>query len=397
VSTATAEVGTEQPRRRLPQIKLGRAGELLPLAVALIVTLVVFRVGSEYFLTARNLTNLLVQMAPLALVAIASTLVIVMGEIDLSLGSVAGLAGAFVAIELGHPGMPWWGALALTLGLGLAIAAMQGIFVLFGRIQSFAVTLAGYFIWYGVQVGILGTKAQESVRRAPISELSSARLSTTVAIVLVVIIGGGLLAGRYFINARDKHESRMGQKKLLLTTAVGAIAVALLVWFVSYLKDGGGVPLIFAITMAIAAIVWVILTRVPFGRHLYAVGGSEPAARAMGIPISKIKLITFASAGALAAFAGVVSVSYTGAATTSTGGGALLLEGIGATVVGGVSLLGGRGSVWGAFCGALLLAAVQNGLALLQLEFYVVYIAQGGVVLFALAADSAIRHRLVNR
>jgi ribose/xylose/arabinose/galactoside ABC-type transport system permease subunit len=117
----------------------------------------------------------------------------------------------------------------------------------------------------------------------------------------------------------------------------------------------------------------------------------------MGIPISKIKLTTFAAAGALAAFAGVVSVSYTGGATTSTGGGVLLLEGIGATVVGGVSLLGGRGSVWGAFCGALLLAAVQNGLALLQLQFYVVYIAQGGVVLFALLADSAIRHRLVRR
>ena len=93
MSTATAEVGAEQPRRRLPQIKLGRAGELLPLAVALIATLIVFRVGSEFFLTARNLTNLLVQMAPLALVAIASTLVIVMGEIDLSLGSIAGLAG----------------------------------------------------------------------------------------------------------------------------------------------------------------------------------------------------------------------------------------------------------------------------------------------------------------
>ena len=397
MSATTAEVDAGQPRRRLPQIKLGRAGELLPLAVALIATLVVFRIGSEFFLTARNLTNLLVQMAPLGLVAIAATLVIVMGEIDLSLGSVAGLCGAFVAIELGHPGMPWWGALALTLGLGFAIALMQGIFVIFGRIQSFAVTLAGYFIWYGVQIGILGTKAQESVRRAPISELSSARLGTTLAIALVVLIGGGMIAVRYFLNVRDTHESKMSQKRLLATSALWAIVVALLVWFVTYLKKGGGVPLIFAIVLAISAIVWLVLTRVPFGRHLYAVGGSEPSARAMGIPISKIKLITFAAAGALAAFAGVVSVSYTGGATTSTGGGVLLLEGIGATVVGGVSLLGGRGSVWGAFGGAVLLAAVQNGLALLQLQFYVVYIAQGGVVLFALLADSAIRYRLVRR
>jgi D-xylose transport system permease protein len=394
-STASAEVSAEQPRRRLPQINLGRAGELLPLAVALIATVIVFRVGSEFFLTARNLTNLLVQVAPLALVAIASTLVIVMGEIDLSLGSVAGLAGAFVAIELGHPGMPWWGALGLTLLLGLCIALMQGIFVLFGKIQSFAVTLAGYFIWYGVQIGILGSKAQESVRRAPIAELASSRLSTSLAVGLVIIIGGGLLAIRYFVNARDSHEAKMSHTRLLITTGIWAVAIALVVWFVSYLKGGGGVPLIFAIVMAIAAIVWLVLTRVPFGRHLYAVGGSEPAARAMGIPIAKIKLVTFAAAGALAAFAGVVSVSYTGGATTSTGGGVLLLEGIGATVVGGVSLLGGRGSVWGAFCGAVLLAAVQNGLALLQLQFYVVYIAQGGVVLFALLADSAIRSRLV--
>lgn len=394
---SAAEIISEKPHRRLSVPRLGKGGELLPLAVALIVVVIVFRVGSEFFLTARNLTNLLDQLAPLALVAVASTLVIVMGEIDLSIGSVAGLGGAFVAILLGSPSMPWWGALLLTLGLGFGIAGMQGIFVLLGRVRSFAVTLAGYFLWYGVQIGILGKKAQESIRRAPIAELSSARIGTSTALISVAIVGVLLLMLRYAMHARDTHESRMSQPRLIATTAAWAAVLGLILWFINYLKEGGGVPLIFAITLLIAALAWMVLTRTPFGRHLYAVGGDEPAARAMGISITRVKLITFAIAGMLAAFAGIVSVSYTGGATTSTGGGVLLLEGIGATVVGGVSLIGGRGSVWGAFGGAVLLAAVQNGLALLNLEFYVVYIAQGAVVLLALLADSAIRHRLLSR
>jgi ribose/xylose/arabinose/galactoside ABC-type transport system permease subunit len=141
----------------------------------------------------------------------------------------------------------------------------------------------------------------------------------------------------------------------------------------------------------------VVLTRTALGRHLYAVGGDLHAARESGININKVKWIGFAAAGALSVCAGISILSYTGGADSSAGTGALLLAGIGATVVGGVSLTGGRGSLWGAFGGAILLEAVGNGLNLMSLSFYAVYIVEGLVVLAALLTDAALRRRLSTR
>ena len=156
-------------------------------------------------------------------------------------------------------------------------------------------------------------------------------------------------------------------------------------------------PLAFVLVLGIAAALWVLLTRTALGRHMYAVGGDLHAARESGVNINKVKWIGFALAGALAVCAGVSILSYTGGADTSAGTGALLLAGIGATVVGGVSLTGGRGSLWGAFGGAILLESVGNGLNLMSLSFYAVYIVEGLVVLAALLADAALRRRLVAR
>jgi D-xylose transport system permease protein len=383
-------------RRRLPAISFGRPnGEVLPLLVALLVTFLVFHLASPYFLTARNLTNLLNQMAPLAIIAIASTVMIIMGEIDLSLGSVAGFTGALAAVLLANEGMPWLLAIAITVLAGIAVAGIQGLIVVAGRVRSFAVTLAGFFIWFGAQVGVLGSDGQQALRRLPVADLASTRVSTTLAVIVACAIGGGLLIGRYVVHFRDTHEARLTTRQLHVTTLGWLTALGALVWALTFLDAGGGLPLVFVLALAITALVWLVLTRTPLGRHVYAVGGDADAARKVGINVNRVKWIGFAAAGALAAFAGVVIVSYTGGADSSTGGGALLLQGIGATVVGGVSLFGGRGSVWGAFGGAILLAGVQNGLALLNLDFYVVDIALGLVVLVALLADGVIRRRLV--
>ena len=153
-------------------------------------------------------------------------------------------------------------------------------------------------------------------------------------------------------------------------------------------------PLVFVLVLAVTTVVWIVLTRTRPGRHMYAVGGDLEAARRNGIAVSRVKWAGFAAGGALATGAGLSLVSYTGGSNTSIGTGPLLLAGIGASVVGGVSLLGGRGSVWGAVGGALLLQSVDNGLNLLKLENYAVYIVEGLVVLLALLADAAVRRRL---
>lgn len=375
----------------------GAAAEVVPVVVALVVAFVVFRLASSEFLTSRNVVNLLTQLPPLVLLAVASALVIVMGEIDLSLGSVAGFCGALGATLLLDSGLPWEIAVLATLAAGIAVSAAQGALVVIGRVRSFAVTIAGFFVWYGVQLWILGTDGQKVVTRLPVANLSSARVPEPTMLTIVIAIGGILIVTSTVLSLRDEWRYRLSGQQIAIRAGGATVLLAAAVWLVTYLNDAGGVPLIFVIVVAITAGMWLILTRTALGRHFYAVGGSDSASMAMGIPVQRVKWIGFAVVGLLVAFAGLAIASYTGEADTSTGGGSLLLEGIGAAVVGGVSLTGGRGSVWGAFGGAVLLAAVENGLALLNLNYYVVDIAEGGVVLLALLADSAFRRKLVSR
>jgi D-xylose transport system permease protein len=364
-----------------------RSRDAWPLLFSLVVTAIVFRIGSPLFLSASNLGNLLGQLAPLALIAVASTVMIVMGEIDLSLGSVAGFSGAIVAILITRDGVPWEIAVLATLAAGVVIGGLQGVIVLGGRVRSFVVTLAGFFIWYGVQVGVLGTEGSQPLLSSPISRMSYKQVPQGVALGITIALGLAFLAMRFAAASRARST-----RYAAIDLAPWVVLVALVCWFITYI---GGMPLTFVLVLAVTAVVWLMLTRSAFGRHLYAVGGNPNASRANGIHVGRVKWVGFLTAGLLAACAGIIIVSFTGGADTSTGAGSLLLEGIGATVVGGVSLLGGRGSVWGALGGAVLLAAVQNGLALLSLDFYVVDIVEGLVVLAALLADSAMRRRLV--
>jgi D-xylose transport system permease protein len=241
---------------------------------------------------------------------------------------------------------------------------------------------------------VLGPSGYIALRRPPLNQLSLARVPEWISLG-VVGIGGAIVIALWLRSLhRTGRASGMG---LLVRGVVGAAGVAALLWFITYLQQGGGVPLIFVFVLLITTGVWVVLTRTALGRHLYAVGGDLHAARESGINITKVKWIGFAASGALATCAGISILSYTGGADSSAGTGALLLAGIGATVVGGVSLTGGRGSLWGAFGGAILLEAVGNGLNLMSLSFYAVYIVEGLVVLAALLTDAALRRRLSTR
>jgi D-xylose transport system permease protein len=319
---------------------------------------------------------------------------ILMGEIDLSLGSLAGFSVAILATFLAMDGMPWPVAIGLTFLIGIAISGLQGVIVVGGRVRSFAVTLAGFLVWYGAQLMVLGPSGYIALRRPPLNELSLARVPEWISLG-VVGIGGAIVIALWL---RGLHRSeRASGSGLAVRGVIAAIGVAALLWFITYLQQGGGVPLIFVFALLITTGVWIVLTRTALGRHLYAVGGDLHAARESGININKVKWIGFAAAGALSVCAGISILSYTGGADSSAGTGALLLAGIGATVVGGVSLTGGRGSLWGAFGGAILLEAVGNGLNLMSLSFYAVYIVEGLVVLAALLTDAALRRRLSTR
>lgn len=369
--------------------------ESLPLIVALLLVAVVFQALTGLFLNARNLVDLLTELAPLEFIAMASTVMIIMGEIDLSLGSLAGFTGALLAALLRNDGFLWPLAVLAAFAGGIGIAGLQGAIVVVGRVRSFAVTLAGYLIWYGAQLGVLGVKGYIPLTRPPINGMALARVPEWLSLG-VVAAAGVILAASLILRAR-KAGSGSASRPVAVRLALTGVGAAVLMLGVAYLETGGGVPLVFVLVLGIAAALWVLLTRTALGRHMYAVGGDLHAARESGVNINKVKWIGFALAGALAVCAGVSILSYTGGADTSAGTGALLLAGIGATVVGGVSLTGGRGSLWGAFGGAILLESVGNGLNLMSLSFYAVYIVEGLVVLAALLTDAALRRRLVAR
>ena len=369
--------------------------ESLPLVVALVLVLVVFQLLNGLFLNPRNLVNLLTGFAPLAFIAIASTVMILMGEIDLSLGSIAGFAGAVLAALLMDQGMPWAVAVLLGFAIGIGVSGLQGLIVVFGRVRSFAVTLAGYLIWYGAQLMVLGPSQYVPLRREPLNVLSLVRVPQEISLAAVAIIGLAIVS--FWLGRQMRSTPKPGNSALVLGLVMRLAVVGVLLWLVTYLQLGGGIPLVFVLVLAVTAIVWILLTKTAFGRHLYAVGGDLHAARESGININRVKWFGFLLSGALAVCAGISLLSYTGGADSSAGTGALLLAGIGATVVGGVSLTGGRGSLWGAFGGAILLEMVGNGLNLMSLSFYAVYIVEGLVVLAALLTDAALRRRLVSR
>jgi D-xylose transport system permease protein len=363
--------------------------QFLPLMASLVAVGVIFQILSGLFLDPRNLGNLFTEAAPLALVAVASTLMIVMGEIDLSLGSVAGLTAAICADVMSH-GAPWWVAVSAALACSLLIGTLHGLIVVFANVRSFVVTLAGFLIWYGVQLMILRPAGYIAVDSPFMRSLATARMPSSFSVTIVVAIGA-----LWILGGAMTHRATRGAVAFGLLTRLCVIVLCILALL--YLGEGGGLPIMSAIVVAITACVWLALAQTAPGRHLYAIGSNLLAAKEHGVRVELIKFCGFLATSFLAGVAGLALASYTAGADNSTGTGTLLLAGIGACVIGGVSLAGGRGSVWGALGGALLLGGVQNGLNLLNLSIDLVYIVEGAVVVAVLLVDAAVRRQLLSR
>ena len=393
--TAVAALGAESrfPQRKANVLVAAMRLQQAPMIIALVVVVVFFQLATGFFLRPQNISNLLVETVPLALIAIASAIMILMGEIDLSLGSVAGFTAALGVASMAHLGWSWEAGLLVFVVSGIAAGALQGLIVVVGRIRSFVLTLAGYLVFYGVQLALLGPSSRIPMPTSPLSNLAFAKLPLWAALTVVALLAA-ILAYQAVSRWRHRAErpSRLALRLLVPVAALVAGVCAAL-----YVEESGGFPLQFAILVILILVFSFVLSRTVGGRHLYAVGGNPRAARENGIRTGLVRWTGFLVAGGLAGLAGLALATYTSGADSTTGTGSLLLSGIGAAVIGGISLLGGRGSVWGAFCGAILLAAVQNGLNLMALANYLIYIVQGLVVLGALLLDANIRRKLVTQ
>jgi len=369
-----------------------REGELgpLPVVVGLIVIWAYFESQEGVYLSARNLSNLVLQISPIGAVAIGVVLVLLLGEIDLSVGSVAGLCSAVLGVLIVNRGWPWWGAILVMVGVGAAIGAFQGWWFAVVGVPAFVVTLAGYLFWQGAQLRVLGSTGTVNVFEPNIGSIAQSYLPDYWGWIIGVGAAGVYALRNWITHARRLRAGLPTEPVALLvvrTVAVATVAVGTVV----VLNSFEGVPTIGVILLGLVIAFSWLTTRTRFGAYVYAIGGNAEAARRAGVKISRIRIIVFTLSGLMAAVGGLMFVSRLTAASTQTGAGTFLLEAIAAAVIGGTSLFGGRGTVWSALLGALVIGSVSNGLDLQAQPPEIKYMVEGAILLAAVTVDAVSR------
>jgi D-xylose transport system permease protein len=379
------------PRVVLRRLAEGEAGSLRVL-ITLAIIWIIFAIAHDRFLTPINLTNLALQSVAVGTISVGVVLVLLLGEIDLSVGAVSGLSAAIVAslsVKSGWAPVP---ALLVGFAAALAIGFFQGTVATRLSIPTFVVTLAGLLTWQGAQLKVLGTTGTLNITDPTITGLTSTFFSDAVGWGLAVVGIGWLALAALRRRQRRARKGLPTESTGLLVARLVAPAAAI-VATVAVLNADRGVPLALLILVALVMIVNTVLTRSTYGRHIYAIGGNAEAARRAGIRVQWIQTSVFMLASLFAAAGGIMAASRLLAVNQSSGGGDVLLMSIAGPVVAGVSLFGGRGSVWGALLGGLVIVSISNGMDLLALDTAVKFMVTGGVLLAAVASDAVTRSR----
>jgi D-xylose transport system permease protein len=397
MSTADATVD-EDVEVRSPQLELLRrfiAGDLAELRVVLALGVIwlVFYLQEPRFLSSVNLSNLVLQMTAVGLVSIGVVLVLLLGEIDLSVGAVSGLGAAIMAVLSVKEGWSPYLAIAAAVAAGMAIGLFQGsVFTRFA-VPSFVVTLAGLLAWPGAQLKVLGETGTVNINDPKILGLTNTFYSDTVGWILALIAIGAYAALAILARQRRVSEGLSAPPLGLIILRIGLVTVAVLI-AVWVLNDDRGIPLAALILVGFCLVFFYVTTRTTFGRHIFAVGGNAEAARRAGIHVTRVRVIVFMIASTMAAIGGIMAASRLLAVNQSSGAGDFLLLAIAGPVIAGTSLFGGRGSVWHALLGALVITSISNGMDLLALQSSVKFMVTGAVLLAAVVIDAiARRHR----
>jgi D-xylose transport system permease protein len=395
-STAVADAATGAKNvggRSLRELLRGNLGQL-PVFVGLVVIAIFFQITSGgFFLQSQNLFNLADQVVSMAVLAVAAVLVLLIGEIDLSLAAVAYFTGAVTGVLSVHHQWPAAEAIAAGIGVGVIIGLINGFCVAVLRMPSFIVTLAGLIFYQGALSHILQPQTTLQIIDPTINGIEDYRLPSptdiVVPAVVLAIYAALLLRGR--AKRRRAGLPVQSTAQLALQLGVPIVATVLAIFtFDSYL----GVPLTTVIALAVVVIFWLITSKTAVGQHIYAVGGNAEAARRAGIKVVGLRIAMFTMASAIAAVAGLLIITR-GASAPALVNPYLLLNAIAAAVIGGVSLFGGRGSVWGVVVGSLIVGSLINGLALLNVGPDVVEMVEGLVLLAAVLIDALARRASV--
>ncbi|MGW0990760.1 sugar ABC transporter permease [Streptomyces sp. NPDC002486] len=382
-------------------VRDGERGPLLVVA-GLIVIWIVFQGLDDKFLSPRNLSNLSVDIVGTGLVAVGIVFVLLIREIDLSVGSVSGLAGAAFAVLNVNHGVPEWLAVLVAVAAGTAVGAFHGFFHAWLGVPAFVVTLAGLLIWNGLTLYLLGASGTINIdEEGLVASLTSRHFGNDMVAYAVAALGtaGYVLAAR---RRRSRHRAagmpyRHGGDIWLRTGLLAVVAFA----GAYTLNRFQGLPLALLIFLVVLVVSDYVLRRTRYGRRVYALGGGVEAARRAGIGVERVRVAMFMVSGTLAAFGGLfVASGLTSASPTTAraaGSGMLLINAIAAAVIGGTSLFGGRGSPWSVLLGVVVIQSIASGMALLGVQDAVQFMITGGVLLAAVAADALSRRAQARR
>ena len=378
------------------RVRVGDIGSL-PIIVGLIVIAIIFGIAEPLFFSSRNFVNLLLQMAGIATIAIGVVFVLLIGEIDLSIGFVSGVAAVVMVLLLrpDQQNLAWPLAIGAALLLTIIIGFLQGSIITRTGAHSFVVTLAGLLVWSGV-VLILTTVSSTAgtivIQNDVVVGIANEFLPPTVGWILWALSIGFFALSRFSRRrALQRQNLPTGPMSAIVLQLVGlTLITGFAVW---YANQDRGVPVVFVIVWVLLLFWTFIADRTRFGRYVYAVGGNPEAARRAGINVDRIRVQVFMITSFMAGVGGIILASRLRSVDTATGGGNLMLNAIAAAVIGGTSLFGGVGFVMSALLGALIIASVENGMGLLGLPSGVKFVINGLVLLAAVLVDALSRRR----
>ncbi|MGZ0212826.1 MAG: sugar ABC transporter permease [Actinomycetales bacterium] len=371
-----------------------RGGDLgaIPVVVGLAIIWTIFQILNPTFLSSANLVNLAMQSAALGTIALGVVLVLLLAQIDLSVGSLSGLSAAILAVTFTQLGWPLVAAIAAALASGALFGWFYGFLLTRFGVPSFVITLAGLLGVLGLQLWVLGKLGSINI---PFDSwiVQFAQLMFVPAWLSYLLAGVATLSyvGAHLSLARRRRRAGLLPESRTAIVLRGALMIVALLFGAWYLNTDRGIGLMFLLFVILVIAVDFALKRTRWGRSIYAVGGNVEAARRAGIRVDRVYISVFMVSATLAALGGVLAASRLAAANQSSGGGDTNLTAIAAAVIGGASLFGGRGSAWSALLGIVVIQSISSGLTLLSLDSSVRYMVTGAVLLLAVIIDSLSR------
>jgi D-xylose transport system permease protein len=381
------------------RVKAGDIGSL-PAVLGLVVLCLVFGSLSNVFLTPGNFANLITQAAAVIVIAMGLVFVLLLGEIDLSAGYTAGVTGAVLVILITNEGQPWYVALVASIAVGVFLGFLLGSLVARLGIPSFVVTLAAFLAFQGVLLLLAGEGGTIRVEDPTVLAVQNSNMSPTISwIFFLVVAVAYVLSGLASMNSRRKAGLKTELKKLWIIKTVGLLLITGSAVFALNLERSNnpdlvslkGIPYVVPVILLLLVIGTFVLGRTAFGRHIYAVGGNAEAARRAGIDVKRIRIYAFMICSGLAAIAGLIFASRQNSISPTTGGSSTLLYAVGAAVIGGTSLFGGKGKMRDAILGGLVVAVIDNGMGLLGYAAGIKFIVTGLVLLISAGVDAISR------